>query len=1617
MIRSTVHPITWHEVGRQGSNAHFKTNLSLVISQTEEVQESPELLLRESMAFHNRGVLESGLVPLVDRSESMAIPGGFAFTGRTTSPADTSSDGLVVDRSAEFSEAGWSTLGEGVNSDAGLAGDVELDEQNFAWGVGAANDIPHVINRLFGNAGVDRDADGLAMMLNPRIIAEEGEEKMGVPSDEPGQDGAKPEPVPWQYEPGTTNDTSVTGWQINPLNYAICKPVYENPFTGPRPASQAEAWLSELFPPLPPAPAKEKPLTPGPSPEGEGRNGRPWPAAARKLAESLLRTEQLFGRKDGLRIEIQRQSFDPRWNELAARSRTVAIASPAGWLVRSAGDHEQTTVAWCDARQRGILSKTFQLGRVRDSTAADLRDLPLRLADGMTWRLDRAYCDYAVEMKPQGDQETWLVLKAPGDRQREIRVLVDTRRAVARQIQEWQDGKVASTTTLSDFVVTSGVWWPGRIEETDDQGRRTRLETLKFTALDGGQFDQTWKAELAGRERVLLLAQPLPRLVEAKRAVAAGKPQLADELVLMLHFCATQQWDRVLEQLGKVERAGAGTPGLRWLRDRVLVGARRRDEARRHYLAEAAALGATAGSSSSAGSTVGQANRGTRTITASPDSPPAGDDLYLAEYILDQCHGVVAANEMLSLLKVLRPVYARQGEHLSALKTWRQRQVDYLESARQGDEALALRRQLAVDYPRDYWLQWEYGRSLVSDDQYEAAYAWINGVLGSGIRWLPEEEDLLRDAVAGWLRSQGRYDEWLDYLAAWVRRSPPERSAYRLYLVALADGDRAEEADALVARWLQEGRRPERLPADVAARLGVAVERARQSERWQPALAEAAIFFARHPSEADLANDIMNDDEFNHSDSCRRVRKAVVKMLRGEAGRLSPTELRRLVSWIAPEDAGVGPQDWKQIAAAVRRALGRRAEPGSAVSTRPALVQVLSHVGPAEVLGFLREQLRRAPQPYRAAAARQLFRTLLAEPWSAEHENEAFALLEKLSDAEEPASRLAFAVAGLYRLTDRMVGARFQAAMGKVEHREKLTRSELRRRQQENLRLARQGFRDRLQKEMAGHQGPLGEWIAIERLYLDVLLGKDLDKAAEECFELLGPEPKAPSSPQADAAERGDEEDQPRDVGAALAAALRHRTLITLLNLSARKRLGATAGSSSSAGTLLGKPAVAPRLLAYLEAAAAAEPKQNGWRALQYQLLVALDRPKELEAALRRWIDAGDAGNAWRASLARLLAEQGRIADAVAIFEKIRARDGLSAADDRLLADWYTVLGRRQSHDRTTVEALKASSEWELRKFLTGNLRLWQQTDQPPPRELDPRVPLAFSALLEKANDVQNHLDQLQSFYAATHDFRLLAALADAMVGQTAGKVYPLLQGLGGLLAEVRDEATADSLVDEIARQRGRAKTDVDRRALDLLEMQVERRAAELQNQPGPHRDRALAALARSWQGQWSPGEPRLMAELLAALGKITQPALAAEQLRQLKALHQMATPGSIDRLQIAQDLAATYAAYGRLEDAVDLLSAALDEYQAACGGVLPASADDAFSRLLFDLEGQRHFARGEAILLEQLKHPASRQQGYWLMEQLYELYRSADFPRRRGLVGTGGRTLRGGPAEASSKS
>ena len=205
--------------------------------------------------------------------------------------------------------------------------------------------------------------------------------------------------------------------------------------------------------------------------------------------------------------------------------------------------------------------------------------------------------------------------------------------------------------------------------------------------------------------------------------------------------------------------------------------------------------------------------------------------------------------------------------------------------------------------------------------------------------------------------------------------------------------------------------------------------------------------------------------------------------------------------------------------------------------------------------------------------------------------------------------------------------------------------------------------------------------------------------------------------------------------------------------------------------------------------------------------------------------------------------------------------------------------------------------EYQMSHWLSQKLRPWQQRSGQLPEELDAEILIVFQALFAKSSHPQNHLHRLREFYRATRDFRLPAGLPDAVIGHTAGKVYPFLQGMGTVLSEIREEATADRIVGRIVEVRREAKTTVDRRALDLLELLIERRAAELLNQPGPHGEKALAAMQRALKREWTSGERRLMADFLASLGAIADAKLAEEQLRELSMLHREAKPGTIDLL------------------------------------------------------------------------------------------------------------------------
>ncbi|MGA2061934.1 MAG: VIT domain-containing protein [Thermoguttaceae bacterium] len=1320
------------------------------------------------------------------------------------------------------------------------------------------------------------------------------------------------------------------------------------PWSG-KPA-QDEQWFANLFPYLPPAERKTTVKEPKTL----------WSAEARALAQNLLRNDQLALLKGGLEIDHSSESFDVRWGDVTSRSENLSLVSPQKWFVRSKGGGQQTTIQWCNDKERGVFSKAFQLGRVRKSTPLDVTKPPLDLGLYTLNLLEKSYPQCQVELKPQGDNRTLLVIKYPANQRSETDLMIDAQRHVILWIEERYDGKTTSSTKCEDFIEAAGAWWAGRIETFDSEGRRTSRTVQQFKSLSPEALDQQVAQELSGRDQIQFLHEPLPKLTDAKQAIASGKATFDDQVLLLLHFARSQQWTRAMEYLEQAEKAAEGKPGLRWIRNAFLNISRRREELKQRILAKAAQLAQSPAAS----------NQFT-------------DDLFLANHLLGQSSGVLEPNEMLALLDAIKPVFQRQPQYLLGLKQWNQQRANYLQQTGRSDEWLALEKQLAEEYPHDANLQQQYAQNLANSGDYESAYAWIARVLTDQARWLPNEEESLRDCNAQLLEREGRFPELVDYLAGWMKQNPPGTSPYQEYLSALVKSGQMNEADALIEQWLKEGQEQDRLSPQAAAKLQAAVQQAlgqgynlytdRIDEHWQAPLADAALRFAKSDSQQGMADNIMNNWRFQQTDQCRRVRKAAAELLKSDADKLPADQIHRYISWIMPNDPAVEADVWKRLAAELHKRWA--AQPDAAIKAQLAqsLLQVLSsHVGAEEYLAFLQEQLDNATEENRTTCAAALFNALLTQPWLAEHENEAFSLLDKLSDAEEASEHLAAQVAALYRLSDRMVQARFEANMAKIEHQEKLTRTELAAKRADNLRLAREGFADRLKQEMQKQSGGIVPWMNIEQLYLDVVLDRNLDRAAEECWEFLGPRPKQTST-----------EDE---TAAALDIVLQHRYMVTLMNLAARKSA---------------KPDSAERLLKYIDAAAPADDDNPRWKMLKYQLLVALDRPKELEQALQSWIKPGDANNQWRLTLAYLLAEQGKIAEAVKLFETIEASDELGPRQYRTLADWYMVLDRRELYEHSLVASYKSNEEWRLSNWLSQKLRPWQYGNEHPPGELDKEVLLVFAALFEKASNPQNYMWQLREFYVATRDFRLLAGMADAVVGHTAGQVYPFLQSMGSVLGEIRDEAAADSLIEHLAKVRDRAKTEIDQRALDMLELMVERRAAELKNQPGPHADKALQAMQRAFKRQWSAGDQKLMADFLASLGAIPDAKLAEVQIRQLLTLHEESAPGSLDRLHISLRLANAHWNYSRREQAVDLLQSALDEYQNALNGVLSSAANEALGTFISYLEQTRHYDSGEKVLQEQLRHPCNRQQTFWLIERLYELYENAI--RNDGEVSLGG--------------
>src|SRR5262249_46525262 len=438
------------------------------------------------------------------------------------------------------------------------------------------------------------------------------------------------------------------------------------------------------------------------------------------------------------------------------RSSSRQLWSQKSWLTRAQSDGSQTIMEWCDGKERGVIHKAFQIGRIRPSVPQDL-DWPA-LDDYSITSLEQSYSAYLPKIEEVEKGRIRLILSHP-DTDAETRFLIDNTKNVILAIENRSEGKLLSTTRYADYIEVAGCWWAQTIETTNDKNERLSLTKVSVKSLSEDELGKRFGQELAGREKVLFTKFPLPSVNAAKKAVAAKKDVFEDHVTLMRHFAASQQWTKVREELETIEKLAAGKPGLRWYRDAVLFLSRRYEELKQRQQEFATQL--------------------------AKENLEANDAFALAQHLFSKAGNFMGGNEMLDLLEGLRPVYQRQPAHMHAMKGWRQNRAAWLSSNGKQDEALQIYKELANDFPHDVNAQSTYAQQLFNTGDYAAGYAWIAQALARNDKWLEWEDENLRSIVIRYLETQGRYADLQKYLEDWMKKGPAGTTAYAMFLSTL----------------------------------------------------------------------------------------------------------------------------------------------------------------------------------------------------------------------------------------------------------------------------------------------------------------------------------------------------------------------------------------------------------------------------------------------------------------------------------------------------------------------------------------------------------------------------------------------------------------------------------------------------------------------------------------------------------------------------------------------------------------------------------------------------------------------------------------------------------------
>jgi len=1327
-------------------------------------------------------------------------------------------------------------------------------------------------------------------------------------------------------------------------------------------------WYRQLFPELT-APPAGKVQTPA---------AENWPAEAVALSKQLLRGEALKKLDGGLTLRRTEETFDTHWKRRSARHETLVLVSAKSWLTKPLDPGTHAVIQTCTEKERSVYSRAFLLGQARAAVAADL--VPsLNLEDFSQQALHEYLHAFAVKVEsPATDQKLLIATNAEGNYVR--RFLIDTKRGVLLKTEDENEGKLNHVNVFSDFVERGGIWWAQTMRVLGPKEELYREIKLDVQELDAKKYDARFLAEQDKRDQVLFLKRPFPKLADVRKRIADGSADVTDRMVQILVYCQTQEWDLLLEQLTALEKAAANKPGVRWIRTLVLATIRRNEEARQRLHDEV------------------------KTLLAKP-SP---DDFQLAQLLLGFLQQVNGVNEYLGEIESLRPVYERMPAEIEALTQYQEPLANALENAGRIEESLEQRRMNRVARPWDIYAQVDYARRLLNAGRADAAYAWLDKQLAAEPKLRATDLDTLYNGYAELYRQQYRWSDLVKLTTRWIERNTDSSTAYQHHLSALVHNDQYDTATKMAEKWLQLSLKQGKLSPVENAKFSIAANFAggsiyylsvnRMDPRWEKPLTELIRkLLPREDRVAEMR--LLLNHYYLQTDSADRLHGEMLQILKTKLGDLTVSQIQLFTEQVLNQRLTLAEpfedrrqfqarelpaKFWEPLVSALRKRWEKTENlPGK--NEKHLLGELLQRFyamsfADSEYLPFLRERVKTGQEPWLNGYRAVLYDTLLSRPWTAAHENEAWELMLQINNPQLPHLDQLTRVAWLQRWVDAMLSGRQQAALTAKQDEGKTletTKQDLAKRQKEVREQAHKELAENLAKksaDLANNKSPLADWARLETAWLWLQLDRDVDQAADLAWKILDtPDVKLPE--QLEVTPTSQEVMQLREH-----SLLKQRALIMVLRLASRKAA---------------KPVLVEQVHKYLDSRIAMKQELvDRWRMHKYQFLIARDEPAELEQTLRDWIRETETTSPWRKSLALLLAELGKLDEAIRIFEALGANQQLSGSDWRTLASWYTVKNRRADQENATQAAWLATPEQYLAQRLYQARNRWLgYNNEPLPTELDEATLQAIAALLTKSGNPENYFYHIRDLYQASRDFRILKTVPRGILGHSPQQIYPYLtQVTSQLLSEIRNEAPADELLQEIKKLRNEKKlTTVDARALDLLEAMVERRGSEVLNQPKPHVAAALAALQRAFDREWTSGEQALMSGWLAGLGKLPDPQLQAEQLRELTALAILVPENSREQLLILRDkYKLLYWSYGQKREAITDFSATLRAYEQAQKNKLPHEDNHLLQDLVSMLQDHGEHVAGERLIDEHLPLAQHQMQREFLQDMQWNLYNHA---------------------------